>query len=47
MVDGSPRLGEDDWILKPPLLKTILTDAHFWLPVAMLAFGMGLLLAMR
>jgi hypothetical protein len=27
--------------------KAILTDRHFWLPVAVLAIGIGLLAAMR
>jgi hypothetical protein len=26
-----------------PMLGAILTDVHFWIPVAVLAFGVGLL----
>jgi hypothetical protein len=33
--------------LKQPLWKAILTDVHFWLPVLVLAIGIGLLAAVR
>jgi len=29
------------------VLKAILTDQHFWIPVAVLAFGLALLAALR
>lgn len=29
------------------MLKAILTDSHFWVPVAVLAFGIALLLALK
>ncbi|PYV09917.1 MAG: translocated intimin receptor Tir [Acidobacteria bacterium] len=29
--------------MKPPLLKAIITDIHFWVPVAALALGLLLL----
>jgi hypothetical protein len=29
------------------VLKAILTDIHFWLPVAVLCFGLALLAAVR
>jgi hypothetical protein len=29
--------------MKPPLLKAIITDIHFWVPVAVLALGLLLL----
>jgi hypothetical protein len=32
--------------LKPPLAKAILTDAQFWIPLAVLAFGIALLVAL-
>jgi hypothetical protein len=33
--------------LRQPAWKAILTDIQFWLPVAVLAIGIGLLAAMR
>jgi hypothetical protein len=35
----------DESMRKPPhsLARAILTDLHFWLPAAVLAFGVGLL----
>jgi len=33
--------------LKPSLAKAVLTDPQFWLPVAVLIFGIGVLLAVR
>ncbi len=33
--------------LKQPVWKAILTDWHFWLPVAVLVVGIGLLAAVR
>jgi hypothetical protein len=32
---------------KPPLLKAILTDVHFWLPFVVLIIGIALLAALR
>jgi hypothetical protein len=29
------------------MLKAILTDSHFWIPVVVLALGVGLLLYLR
>ena len=40
---SSPRRS---YPLKPSLLKAVLTDAHFWIPVAVLAFGIALLVAL-
>jgi len=33
--------------MKPPLLKAIITDIHFWVPVAVLALGLLLLVYLR
>jgi len=33
--------------VEQPLFKAILTDVHFWLPVAVLALGIALLAVMR
>jgi len=33
--------------LQPSLLKAILTDAHLWVPVVVLALGIGLLFILR
>jgi hypothetical protein len=33
--------------LRPSTSKAILTDIHFWLPVAVLIFGIGLLAVLR
>jgi hypothetical protein len=33
--------------MKPPLLKIIATDVHFWVPVAVLVFGFVLLIVLR
>jgi len=33
--------------VKPPLAKAIFTDVQFWLPLAVLAAGIGILLAVR
>jgi len=33
--------------VKPTLAKAILTDLHFWLPVAVLTFGIALLALVR
>ncbi len=33
--------------MKQPMWKAILTDGHFWLPVIVLAAGIGLLAAVR
>jgi hypothetical protein len=33
--------------LKHSLGKTILTDSHLWLPIAVLIFGIALLIALR
>jgi hypothetical protein len=30
-----------------PVLKAILTDEHFWIPVAVLGFGLALLVILR
>jgi hypothetical protein len=32
---------------KPPVLKAILTDVHFWLPFAVLIIGIALLAVLR
>jgi len=32
---------------RPPVLRAMLTDVHFWLPVAVLVFGFGLLVFLR
>jgi hypothetical protein len=32
--------------LKPPLVKAILTDVQFWIPAAVLAVGIALLVAL-
>ncbi len=32
---------------KYPLLRAILTDPHFWLPIAVLILGVGILMVMR
>jgi hypothetical protein len=34
-------------LVEQPLSKAILTDVHFWLPVAVLALGIGLLAILR
>jgi hypothetical protein len=34
-------------LLKQSLAKAVLTDIQFWLPVAVLAFGIGLLAVLR
>jgi hypothetical protein len=34
-------------LLRQPAWKAILTDWHFWLPVAVLVAGVGLLAAVR
>jgi hypothetical protein len=34
-------------MMKPRLLQAILTDTHFWLPAAVLIFGIGVLVALR
>ena len=33
--------------LNQPMWRAILTDGHFWLPVVVLALGIGLLAAVR
>jgi hypothetical protein len=33
--------------MKTSLLKSIATDSHFWVPVAVLVFGFVLLVALR
>lgn len=33
--------------MRPPILKAILTDSHFWMPVAVLGFGIVLLSYLR
>ncbi len=33
--------------MKQPMWKAILTDGHFWLPVAVLVVGIGVLMAVR
>ncbi|MBN9658576.1 MAG: translocated intimin receptor Tir [Acidobacteria bacterium] len=33
--------------MKQPVWKAILTDGHFWLPVAVLVIGISVLMAVR
>jgi hypothetical protein len=33
--------------MKPSLLHAVLTDSHFWVPVAVLALGIALLVVMK
>ncbi|HVV70229.1 MAG TPA: translocated intimin receptor Tir [Verrucomicrobiae bacterium] len=33
--------------MKDSMLKAILTDAHFWVPVAVLVIGIAVLLAVK
>jgi hypothetical protein len=33
--------------LKPSILKSVLTDIHFWIPVIVLILGVGLLVILR
>ncbi|MGD0922809.1 MAG: translocated intimin receptor Tir [Terriglobia bacterium] len=33
--------------MKRSVLKAILTDSHFWVPVVVLAFGIALLVVIR
>lgn len=32
--------------MKPPLIKAILSDVQFWVPIAVLAIGVTLLIAL-
>lgn len=32
--------------MKPSLLKSVLTDVHFWVPVVVLIIGLSLLIAL-
>jgi hypothetical protein len=42
-LDSSRRLA----YIPPTMLKAILTDSHFWIPVAVLILGTVLLVSLR
>ena len=33
--------------MKPAMLRAILTDSHFWVPVVVLAIGLALLMVIK
>jgi hypothetical protein len=45
-VDIAFRLPQGH-IVKPSILKAILTDSHFWVPVVVLALGIALLVFIK
>ena len=49
MVDGptGPSPGKERDSMKNSVLKAIVTDLHFWVPVAVLIAGIALLLVLK
>jgi hypothetical protein len=49
MADDSvePSPAKEQMLMKNSMLRAIVTDVHFWVPVAVLILGIALLLILR